>query len=227
MKRTQSNTPTTNIPGIGDRKLSHERQNSPPTVRNSEETDTSNAEKDRLKDREMLVHNGMNMTPDNTNNNPIIADKTATESRDDLEQPSAVTPTSHLPPVLSEKARGKLPMRSLSTLSVDPPGVSMGISADSAILGYYYDGNIGSNGPGLNGFVATEEWVQSWVKGLPIDSILIAIAEVSLQGLYESCLKTYRSCSFFPNSKPTCNLPHPIPVIVLLHLSIPRPPLLY
>ncbi|GJJ15039.1 hypothetical protein Clacol_009313 [Clathrus columnatus] len=179
--RTQGGTPTPGlgqIPATGDRKLSHERQNSSSVVRSSEETDSTSVEKDRLRDREIILNNVTNTPVNPSGNNTILTDKPATESRDDLETPLTTTPTFQSPPVLSEKARGKLPVRSVSTLSMDPPGVSMGVSADNAILGYHYDGNAGSGGLGPNSFVATDEWVQSWTKGLPIDSILVAVAEL-------------------------------------------------
>lgn len=182
LRRTQTNsTPPGASPSIGDRKLSLERQNSSSiVVRSSEETDTNNAEKDRLRDREVLMNNAANVPNTPSRDETLNSDKSAMQSGDDLETPVVATPTFQSPPVLSEKARGKLPMRSLSALSMDPPGVSMGVSADSAILGYHYDNNAGNGGLGLNPFIATEEWVQSWTGGLPIDSILVAIAEVNM-----------------------------------------------
>lgn len=66
---------------------------------------------------------------------------------------------------LSEKARGKLRERTPSAGSLSSSAFP---AAASNILGY----------ESSSGFVATEEWVQSWVPGLPLDSILIAISEV-------------------------------------------------
>ena len=81
------------------------------------------------------------------------------------------------PRSLSEKARGKLPARASSIDSgLGNLGAGMTVGAESAILGYESAG----------GFVATEEWVQSWVQGLPLDSLLVTITEVS-QGI--SCYK--------------------------------------
>jgi High-temperature-induced dauer-formation protein len=75
----------------------------------------------------------------------------------------AATPSP--PSGLSEKARGKLRARTPSVGSLSSPAFPANASN---ILGY----------ESSSGFVATEEWVQSWVQGLPLDSILIAISEV-------------------------------------------------
>ena len=81
--------------------------------------------------------------------------------------------TSPSPPSgLSEKARGKLRARSPSVGSLATPA----LAANTTILGY----------ESASGFVATEEWVQSWVSGLPLDSILIAASEVSLLYLHRT-----------------------------------------
>ncbi|KAF8587219.1 hypothetical protein K439DRAFT_1614510 [Ramaria rubella] len=79
------------------------------------------------------------------------------------EQP--VASQSPPPGALSEKARGKLRARSPSVGSLTSPGL---VGNASSILGY----------ESASGFVATEEWVQSWVQGLPLDSILIAMSEL-------------------------------------------------
>lgn len=91
------------------------------------------------------------------------------------EQVASVSP----PSGLSEKARGKLRARSPSVGSL----VSPALGANPNILGY----------ESASGFVATEEWVQSWVQGLPLDSILIATSEVGVF-LYVLC----QSFEYFP-----------------------------
>jgi hypothetical protein len=88
----------------------------------------------------------------------LSADATAEEAG----TPSPVVSTTY-PPPLSEKARGKLRARSPS-LDAD----------DSAILGW-------TTYESASGFVATEEWVESWRKGLPMDSVLLAVTEVRLK----------------------------------------------
>lgn len=71
---------------------------------------------------------------------------------------------------MSEKARGKLPARSPSVDLGAGFGAGLTAGAETTVLGYESAG----------GFLATEDWVQSWVKGLPLDSILVAVAEVGV-----------------------------------------------
>ncbi|CCA69579.1 hypothetical protein PIIN_03518 [Serendipita indica DSM 11827] len=73
------------------------------------------------------------------------------------EQRSPVTPNS---PGLSEKARGKMRERQES-LDMDESTVH---AAAVAI--------------GKNGFVPTQEWVTSWVRGLPLDPIMLTVSEL-------------------------------------------------
>ncbi|KAF8524338.1 high-temperature-induced dauer-formation protein-domain-containing protein [Hysterangium stoloniferum] len=93
----------------------------------------------------------------------VLAASAATLSTDpsteEASTPSPFVPTTY-PPPLSEKARGKLRARS--------PSLD---GSDSAILGY-------TSYESASGFVATEEWVESWRKGLPMDSVLLAVTEL-------------------------------------------------
>ena len=89
---------------------------------------------------------------------------------------------------LSEKARGKLKEGSSSIGSPASPGLTANAAS---ILGY----------ESASGFVATEEWVQSWVPGLPLDSILIAISEVPVQYLLPIRRHAYMVFSFCLESR--------------------------
>jgi len=62
---------------------------------------------------------------------------------------------------LSEKARGKMRERSVSFEALDPDLE-----------------RIAAQGVGRNGFIPTQEWVTSWQQGLPLDPILLTIAEL-------------------------------------------------
>jgi len=95
-----------------------------------------------------------------------VRDREETLAANTVDQPSP--PQSPPPSELSEKARGKLKEGSSSVGSLASPGLT---GNAASILGYV----------SASGFVATEEWVQSWVQGLPLDSILIAMSEVPLQ----------------------------------------------
>ena len=74
--------------------------------------------------------------------------------------------------ILSEKAAGKLPMRSNSQLSVHS-AASGESGAGTAFEGTDDDGPFVAK----NGFMPTEAWVASWREGLPIDTILILVSE--------------------------------------------------
>ncbi|KAH6918882.1 high-temperature-induced dauer-formation protein-domain-containing protein [Coprinopsis sp. MPI-PUGE-AT-0042] len=67
---------------------------------------------------------------------------------------------------LSEKARGKLRQkRSPSSMSIDMSSISLNLDQMALSVG-------------RNGFVPTQDWVTSWQQGLPLDSIMILIAEL-------------------------------------------------
>jgi len=64
---------------------------------------------------------------------------------------------------ISEKARGK--MRARSTDSVDTTASLERLTLAGVSVG-------------RNGFVPTQEWVTSWQQGLPLDPVLLTIAEL-------------------------------------------------
>ena len=107
-------------------------------------------------------------------------EKSVKEAENGAAPVSPTTPSdSEYPPrqtqagkILSEKAAGKLPMRSNSQLSVHSAA-----SGESG-AGLAFD-ETGDDGPFVakNGFMPTEAWVASWREGLPIDPILILVSE--------------------------------------------------
>ncbi|KDQ20543.1 hypothetical protein BOTBODRAFT_26557 [Botryobasidium botryosum FD-172 SS1] len=71
--------------------------------------------------------------------------------------------TTGTPRKISEKARGK--MRARSSESVDTTASLERLAAAGVAVG-------------RNGFVPTQEWVSSWQQGLPLDPVLLTIAEL-------------------------------------------------
>jgi hypothetical protein len=84
-----------------------------------------------------------------------------TERSNSLEQ--AIQSQSSSTP-LSEKARGKLPERAAS--------LGLNAAMNESLE------RIAQAGIGRNGFVPTQEWVTSWQQGLPLDTVLLTIAEL-------------------------------------------------
>jgi len=75
---------------------------------------------------------------------------------------SSPPPTAPAP--LSEKARGKMKEGSGASIG--------GTDLDPELE------RVAAAGVGRNGFVPTHEWVASWQQGLPLDTVLLLIAEV-------------------------------------------------
>lgn len=127
-------------------------------------------------------------------------------------QPQNVSPASEYPPprqtqagrILSEKAAGKQPMRSMSQLTLHSE-VSLGGEGEEASF------------VARNGFVPTEGWVASWREGLPIDAILILISE---------CLPKVASLSSLSTNTAALEYLRSVTLVGLLPLSPgpkPRP----
>lgn len=125
----------------------------------------------------LAVERDANLTSDSGDKAVENDEKAALVERDRQQQdspeegqvtsPPPVSPILEYPPrqnqaghILSEKAAGKRPMRSMSQLT---------LQSDASVDG--------SGFVARNGFVPTESWVASWREGLPIDPILILISE--------------------------------------------------
>ena len=88
--------------------------------------------------------------------------------RGDFSQLSS--PTTEYPPRISDKARGKMPQRSASQLTLHSNGSFYGDGQADFDDVYAYISR--------GGFRPTEDWVASWRDGLPIDTILVTISEL-------------------------------------------------
>lgn len=103
------------------------------------------------------------------------------EAGGDVAIPSqSTTPVAEYPPRMSEKAMGKLRQRSDSQLTATMQSTlsttgSLG-GGDASFVSSLGEGD---DAPFVakNGFMPTEGWVASWREGMPIDPILIMIAE--------------------------------------------------
>jgi hypothetical protein len=110
-----------------------------------------------VEDEEKAVLAERDRQEESTNDGPVAS-------------PQQVSPTAEYPPrqtqagrILSEKAAGKRPMRSMSQLTLQSEA-SLGDGEEASFVA-------------RNGFAPTESWVASWREGLPIDPILILISE--------------------------------------------------
>ncbi|KAH9946300.1 high-temperature-induced dauer-formation protein-domain-containing protein [Epithele typhae] len=110
--------------------------------------------------------------------------------------PPAARSSSDGPPGISEKARGKMRAAGRS-LSGDMTGSLERLAAA---------------GVGRNGFVPTQEWVASWHQGLPLDVIMLVIAELlpKVQSLQNSLSATTANSAIIDLLR-SANVEHALP----------------
>ncbi|KAL0947175.1 hypothetical protein HGRIS_013299 [Hohenbuehelia grisea] len=107
-------------------------------------------------------------------------------------------------PLISEKARGK--MKERRSMSLDTTSSADRVTASNV---------------GRNGFIPTQEWVTSWQQGLPMDCVMLVIAELlpkiqEMQASRPKAISTAKIIDFLGN----VTLQHVLPPVQPL---TPRP----